>query len=411
MSLLLTAVTPAVFWPVRLNDFVNYDDPSYVTDNTHVQHGLTWQGVVSAFRTGHSANWHPLTWLSHMLDCQLYELRPWGHHVTSLLFHTTNTLLLFLLFRSVTGAMWRSALVAALFAFHPLHVESVAWVAERKDVLSTFFGLLSLLAYVLWVEKSKVQGPKSKVEGQVVTFHASRFYLLSLLLFALSLMSKPMLVTLPCLLLLLDYWPLRRLELPSADARVQGSKVLRLFVEKLPFLALTAVSCLLTIRVQGQAGAVASAELLPSTVRVLNALLAIVACIGKLFWPVNLYVFYPYPTLWPAARIVLAVVVLIALSAAAFRWRGTKPYFIVGWLWFLGTLVLAFRACTLTGSTNATYVETLAAAYAEVGMFTEALSVQQMACELATSQGQSSQAAFARNRLELYRSQKPFREP
>jgi hypothetical protein len=169
------AVTLACFWPVRHNDFVSYDDQDYVTENSHVQQGVTWQGVLWAFRTGHAANWHPLTWLTHMLDCQLYGLNPWGHHLTSLFFHIANTLLLFVVLQRMTGAQWRSAFVAALFAVHPLHVESVAWVAERKDVLSTFFGLLAIWAYACYAEKSKVQSPESKVQGPKSAVQGSKF--------------------------------------------------------------------------------------------------------------------------------------------------------------------------------------------------------------------------------------------
>ena len=353
VSLLLAALTLAVFWPVIHFDFVNYDDPGYVTENSHVSRGLTWEDVVWAFRTGHAANWHPVTWLSHMLDCQLYGLKPWGHHLTNLLFHTANTLLLFLLLQRMTGARWRSAFVAALFALHPLHVESVAWVAERKDVLSTFFGLLSIWAYAAYVEKSKVQSPKSKVMGASATqpatrntLPAPRFYLLSLLLFALSLMSKPMHVTLPFLLLLLDYWPLRRLDPPSANARVQGSRfkvqgseVLRLFVEKLPFLALAATSSIVTFLTQKHGGALAPADLLPMGSRILNTVVAYATYTGKLLWPIHLSVFYPYPQVRSPGLIALAAVFLLAITASAMLGCRKAPHFLVGWLWFLGTLV------------------------------------------------------------------------
>ena len=244
LCLLLAVVTLAVFWPVRLNDFIEYDDQDYVTANSQVQRGLSWEGLAWAFTTGHAANWHPLTWLSHALDVQLFGLNPAGHHLTSLLFHIANTLLIFLFLRRTTGATWRSAFVAAFFALHPLHVESVAWVAERKDVLSTFFGLLSLWAYAAYAAEReggnpKVRNPKTegnpkpeirepnrevRCQGRRATssrITLSRFYLLSLLLFAFSLMSKPMLVTLPFLLLLLDYWPLGRWQ-PGPAARTHG---------------------------------------------------------------------------------------------------------------------------------------------------------------------------------------------
>src|ERR1035437_286432 len=240
-----------------------------------------------------------------MLDYQLHGGSSEGMHLTNLLLHATNTVLLFLLFRRMTGALWRSAFVAAVFALHPLHVESVAWVAERKDVLSTFFGLLAIGAYARYAAKSKVQGSKFNVRGSRFPLsirhpRSSLWYVLSLLIFMCSLMSKSMLVIFPFVRLLLDYWPLRRLELPSADARVrgsrfkvQGSKVLRLLVEKLPFLAITAASCVVTFLVQKQPGAVPSADLLSVGSRVSNAPVAYCAYIAKPFWPLHLSVFYP----------------------------------------------------------------------------------------------------------------------
>ena len=330
--LLLAAVTLAVFWPVRLNDFVNYDDPGYVTENSYVKRGLTWEGAVWALRTGHAANWHPLTWFSHMLDVQLFGLNPAGHHLSNLLFHIANTMLVFLLLRRATGATWRSAFVAALFAVHPLHVESVAWVAERKDVLSTFFGLLALGAYVRYAEMSKVQGPWSVVRGPW-----SRFYLLSLFLFTLSLMSKPMLVTLPFLLLLLDYWPLNRLQLATQHSTLKT--LLLLLREKLPFFALAAASCVVTFLVQKHGGALAPAEVLPIGPRVINIVLAYFTYLGKMFWPIHLSVFYPYAQFRPPGRVALAAVCLVAITASAVLGRRKAPHFLVGWLWFLGTLV------------------------------------------------------------------------
>src|ERR1035437_5057262 len=218
LCLLLALSTFSVFLPVARQGFVNYDDSDYVTENPHVLGGLNWANVVWAFTTGHASNWHPLTWLSHMLDCQLFGNQAGPQHLVSVGFHVANALLLLLLLRRMTGALWRSALVAALFALHPLHVESVAWASERKDVLSGFFFLLTIGAYVRYVE---VQSPKSKVQSPTtasykapsasrITYHAPFYFLLSLFLFALGLMSKPMLVTLPFVLLLLDYWPLQR---------------------------------------------------------------------------------------------------------------------------------------------------------------------------------------------------------
>jgi hypothetical protein len=246
-SVLLFALVLGVFWPALSNGFVGYDDPDYVTENDHVRAGLTWESVQWAFRSTEAANWHPLTRLSHMLDCQLYGLAPWGHHLTSILLHALNATLLFLVLRRMTGAAWRSFAVGLLFGLHPLRVESVAWIAERKDVLSTLFWLLTLWAYVRYVEKSVVSSQWSVVERRAssaapdttpglatdygprttdcpsrFTFHVSGFYLLSLLLFILGLMSKPMVVTLPCVLLLLDYWPLKRMK--NEECRMKNAE-------------------------------------------------------------------------------------------------------------------------------------------------------------------------------------------
>src|SRR5262249_19807894 len=228
---LLGALILGAFWPALNNGFVLYADPVYVTQNPQVSSGLNWASVAWAWRTGHGGNWHPLTWLSHMLDVQLFGLNPWGHHLTSLLLHLANTLLLFLVLRRMTGTVWPSALVAALFGLHPLRVESVAWVAERKDVLSGFFFLLTLLAYHSYVDRRSTQ-------------HARPYYFLALILFALGLLSKPMLVTLPFVLLLLDFWPLERTDLGRAGSGLGSFRPL--LVEKVPFLALSLASCLVT---------------------------------------------------------------------------------------------------------------------------------------------------------------------
>ena len=231
---MLSIVTLAAYWPVLHNNFVHFDDTDYVTENIHVLTGLTWGNVVWAFGNGYASNWHPLTWLSHMLDVQLFGLNPIGHHLTNLLLHLANTLLLFAVLRRMTGAIWRSAFVAALFAVHPLHVESVAWVAERKDVLSGLFLMLTLWAYVRNAECG-MPNADSRITPQAsrFTFHVSPFYLLALLFFACGLMSKAMLVTVPFLLLLLDFWPLGRLLLKTQDPRLRT-----LLLEKLPFFAL-----------------------------------------------------------------------------------------------------------------------------------------------------------------------------
>ena len=352
VGVLLAAVTLAAYWPVLDNDFVSYDDRAYVTENPHVLAGLSRDSVQWALRTGHAGNWHPLTWLSHILDVQLYGLNPAGHHSTSLLLHTVNGLLLFICLRRMTGALWRSATVAALFALHPMHVESVAWVAERKDVLSTCFFLLTLIAYAKYVTsdawrvtggesevhgpqstvslRSTVHSPQSTVHAPRSTLHAPLFYGLSLLCFALGLMSKPMLVTLPCVLLLLDFWPLRRM---------QSGAVGWLVLEKVPFLALSLASSVTTFLIQRGAGAVSSLETLPLEFRISNALISYARYAIKMVWPVNLAVFYPAPSQWPDIWVGAALVVLAGVSALAL-WRvRTAPYLAVGWFWYLGTLV------------------------------------------------------------------------
>ncbi|MGH9783786.1 MAG: glycosyltransferase family 39 protein, partial [Terriglobia bacterium] len=285
-SLGLIAANVIVYAPVRQYGFVSLDDPQYVSENPNVLGGLTWKGVSWAFTTEQTGNWHPLTWLSHMLDVQLYGINAGGQHLTNVLFHIANTLLLFGLLHRMTGALGRSAFVAGLFAVHPLHVESVAWVAERKDVLSALLWMLTLWAYVGYVRRPRL--------GR---------YLVVFLLFALGLMAKPMLVTLPFVLLLLDFWPLRRLSLGADSPGRSGwallwdqrSVVLQLVWEKLPLLALTVASSVLTFVVQRQEGAVSGLATFPLSLRVENALVSYAAYIGKMLWPTRLAVFYPFP--------------------------------------------------------------------------------------------------------------------
>jgi len=348
LSLVLALATFSVFLPLEWHDFVNYDDPDYVTANAHVQSGLKWDNVPWAFTTGHASNWHPLTWLSHMLDCQFFGQRAGGQHLISAGFHIINTVLLFLLLRKLTGALWRSALVAALFALHPLHVESVAWISERKDVLSTLFFLLTVWAY------SKYVGQRgSRVEGREDSSHSSRYYALTLLFFALGLMSKPMLVTLPFVLLLLDYWPLNRLRLSISSPALTGpsswatspthiqyaipSTVLRLIVEKVPFLILSLLSSYITFLVQRKGGAVSTSISLGA--RLANALISYCRYIGKMFWPGNLSVLYPHPGHWPAGKVAASGGLLLLIFLAMAVLARKRPYLVVGWLWFFGTLV------------------------------------------------------------------------
>jgi tetratricopeptide (TPR) repeat protein len=329
ISLLLAAATLAVFYPVVHHQFVSFDDPDYVTANTHVKGGLTRGDVAWAFRASFAGNWHPLTWLSHMLDCQLYGLNPAGHHLTSLLLHAANAVLLFLLLRRLTGAVWRSAFVAALFALHPLRVESVAWVAERKDVLSAFFFMLTLCAYARYAEV-RSQHPASSIR-----YHATHYYLLSLLCFALGLMSKPMLVTLPCVLLLLDYWPLQRLQLNTRNSTLKA--LFPLLREKIPFFLLSAASCLVTVLAQERAMQPLTNLSIGS--RIGNALVAYVRYLGKTVWPTHLATPYPHPGHWPLPQVLLAAVLLIGLTLGALSLYRKLPFVPVGWFWFLGTLV------------------------------------------------------------------------
>ena len=319
----LGLITLALYLPALHHGFVDYDDQQYVTDNPRVQAGLTWKGFVWAFGF-HAANWHPLAWLSHMLDCQLYGAWAGGHHLTSLLVHTGSTLLLFSVLNRMTKAPWRSAAVAGLFAWHPLHVESVAWVAERKDVLCAFFWMLTLWGYVRFVEQFKVRSPKSKV-----------FYGATLLAFALALMAKPMAVTLPFVLLLLDYWPLNRIRNSEFGIR----NFLPLLVEKIPFLLLSGGACVLTMQAQAQGLAIVSAAGLPVSSRIVHALAAYNHYLVAMFVPRQLAVYYPYEFHLRAWTIVCAVAVLVLATLLAIKNLRGRPYLMTGWLWYLGTLV------------------------------------------------------------------------
>jgi protein O-mannosyl-transferase len=325
----LLAITAGVFASVRGFDFVSWDDPWYVSNNPHVAGGLTWASVAWAFTSGGEFYWHPLTWLSHMLDVSLYGMNAGGHHVTSALLHLANTLLLFALLRQMTGATWRSGLVAALFAVHPLHVESVAWVAERKDVLSTFFWMLTLAAYVWYVRRP-----------------GWRRYLAVAGAFSLGLMAKPMIVTLPVVLLLLDVWPLGRWPAgPPRTGSAAGERppgrtaILRLVWEKVPLFALAVASSVGTFIVQQQVGAVAGLDVLPVQVRVANAVVSYGAYLYMTVVPVNLAAFYPYPPGLPSWWLVgLTAIGLTVVVLAAVRMVRTRPYLIVGVLWYLITL-------------------------------------------------------------------------
>jgi tetratricopeptide (TPR) repeat protein len=412
---LLGAATLAALWPVVHGSFTFFDDDDYIVNNPHVRGGLSWANAVWAFSTGYQCNWHPLTWLSHILDVELFGMRPGWHHFGNLVLHTANSLLLFLLLEGLTRAPWRSALVAAWFALHPLHVESVAWVAERKDVLSTLFFLLTLMAYARYVRglqaaecpKSEVRNPKSEgnpkpeirsaeCEARSPQFSIFNFqcalrapkaaYVLSLALFALGLMSKPMLVTLPFVLLLLDYWPLGRFGLgvpaslaapaPSDESgprisdfglrtshfgfrvsdflrisdfglRTSRRLPLELVLEKIPFFCLALGSCIVTYVVQQKGHAIVTALLpvLPLPSRVANAIASYWKYLGKTVWPVDLAVFYQHPDLcypsrqWPAGMIAVGALLLALVSLYALARLRRRPWLAVGWFWYVGTLV------------------------------------------------------------------------
>ena len=319
VCLALVLVTLAVYWPVTRHEFVHYDDDQYLVDNSHVNSGLSWANIVWAFENKHAGNWHPLTWIAHMAGCQMFGLNPAGHHLVNVLFHIINSLLLFLFLTRTTGAFWRSALVTAFFAWHPLRVESVAWAAELKDVLSAFFWMLTLVVYAVYTEQSKVHGPKSKV-----------YYGLSLLAFACGLLSKPMVVTLPFVLLLLDYWPLNRFA---------GKPARQLVIEKIPFFVLAAVVSVVTFMVQASSGAFWTLENLPFSARIANALTAYPGYIFKIFWPANLALIYPHPHHWPVVSVASSTLLLLVLTVLILRRAKQQPYLFTGWFWFVGTLV------------------------------------------------------------------------
>jgi tetratricopeptide (TPR) repeat protein len=328
--LALSLLVSGVYWQVGGHAFINFDDDKYVSVNPIVLRGLTWEGIVWAFTTFTEANWHPLTWLSHMLDVELFGPSAGWHHRMNVLYHLLNTELLFLVLWRMTGWMWKSAFVAALFGVHPLHVESVAWVAERKDVLSTLFWMLTMGAYLRYARRPGI--------GR---------YILVAVLFALGLMCKPMLVTLPFVLLLLDGWPLGRLATSDSPHfpswRFSVPVLSRLVWEKVPLLGMSAISCAITYLAQSKDRAVLSFEHLPFGSRISNALMSYVVYLGKTVWPSSLAVFYPHPAIIhanvPAWEIAGAILLLCGLSIIALREGHRRPYLAMGWLWYLGTLV------------------------------------------------------------------------
>lgn len=323
----LIVVTLAVYWQVGNHEFLNYDDGPYITENPHTSTGLTGSNVFWAFTSTHSSNWHPITWLSHMADAQMYGMNPRGHHLTNVIIHTVTAVLLLLLLFRLTGSLWQSSFVAAMFALHPLHVESVAWAAERKDILCAFFWFLTLLFYAEYVKKRK---PTQ--------------YLLSLLSFVLGLMSKPMLVTLPIVMLLLDFWPFDRYPLVGQKAlrhRQFGLmfRLTPLVKEKIPFFACSLLSAAVTIYAQHEGGAMRSLIATPFRIRVENAISAYVKYITKTLWPQDLAVFYPYPSSVPLWQVICSLLVLVFISATTISVRRRHPSLVVGWFWFIVTLV------------------------------------------------------------------------
>jgi tetratricopeptide (TPR) repeat protein len=334
ICLVLALGTMALYWPITHHPFIEFDDTDYILGNPNVTSGLSATNFVWAFTTSDQANWHPLTWLSHQADCALFGVEPGWHHLVNLLYHVANTLLLFIFLRGTTGAVWRSALVAALFAWHPMHVESVAWASERKDMLSTFFWLLTLLAY--WRYARAVGGSPPR-PGRVAGLYGA-----ALGFCACGLMSKPMVVTLPFALGLLDLWPLNRIAgwqtpvPPRAGAGCRPVSVTRLVLEKIPFLVLAVAGSLTTYLVQSRAGAVAGMAVME---RLANAVLAYARYTAKLFWPTDLAVIYPHPRHWPLWLALIAVGLLLVWTfLCVYQWRKC-PYLAVGWFWFVGTLV------------------------------------------------------------------------
>ncbi|MEI6127336.1 MAG: tetratricopeptide repeat protein, partial [Pseudomonadota bacterium] len=336
VALALTAAIAFAYAQVRDFDFVNYDDPKYVYENKQVLKGLTVESVTWACTAFHEATWQPMVWLSYMLGQELHGMDPGWYHLTNVFLHMANTLLLFFLLKSMTGAFWQSSLVAALFALHPIHVESVAWITERKDVLSTFFFMLALFSYARYVKIASL-----------------RLYALTLLFFILGLMAKPMLVTLPFVLLLLDWWPLKRFTMQKHSAiadqhsafeqfqtlKPKTNNYKALLLEKIPFFVLTGASCLLTFFVQQKGGAIAPADEYSAGVRIANALVSYMLYIKKLLLPIDLAVLYPHPgefSFWKPAAAAVLLILITSLAADAVKKR---PWLLMGWLWFLGTLV------------------------------------------------------------------------
>ena len=359
-AIALFAAVFCLFLPCVRNGFTNFDDPIYLLSNPHIQHGLGWQTIQWAFTTGYASNWHPLTWLSLALDWQWFGANPRGHHLENVALHAASAALLFIVLRKMTGATWRSLFVAAVFGMHPLRVESVAWATERNDVLCTLFWVLTLLAYVEWVQQSAGSKPGSRV-----------FYALALGLFALGLMSKPMIVTLPFTLLLLDFWPLGRWPGPV--------KIKRLAIEKTPFFALALAECAVTWLVRQQGGPITAGGLsLGPGERIANACFSYTRYLGKLFAPLNLAVVYPLPPGggWPVAPVIASAVYLLVITVAIILLARRWPYLLTGWFWYLGTLLPVIGLVQIG-------IQSMADRYTYVPMIGPVLALTWAACDAA----------------------------
>jgi len=325
--LFLIVASVMVYAQVAQHDFVNFDDGLYVCDNDQVKEGISTKGIIWAFSITGKTYWHPLTWFSHMLDCQVFGLNAGMHHIMNLFFHTINSILLFTVLWMSTGSIWRSAFVSALFTVHPVNVDTIAWVAERKNLLSTSFWMLTMIAYVFYVRRPGM-----------LRYATTAFF------FSLGLLAKPMLVTLPCVLFLLDYWPLQRFKVVKRKEirttfQLEGEKISRLIVEKFPLLALSILSIVISIMSMKRGDMMVAQDMSPMAVRIANAIVSYATYLGKLFWPTNLTFFYPYPEVVPLIQVAGALALILTITLLAVYLFFLAPWFVVGWLWFLGTMV------------------------------------------------------------------------
>ena len=350
LSILIAVLTLAIYWQVLDYGFINFDDPTYVIENKHIRDGLTIEGVKWAFTSFYASNWHPLTWLSHMLDIEFFGMNPGMHHLSNITIHTLNAVLLFILLERMSGVLWRSAMVAALFALHPLHVESVAWISERKDILSTFFGILTLTAYVRYTR-----------------MHGLKRYTQMTVLFICSIMSKPMMVTLPLLMLVLDFWPLKRIDAMKGESGykpVMGTlrNLLLLFREKIILFAVAFISGIVTVCAQHSGGAVQSVVLLNLGDRMMNAAVSYCTYIWKMVWPTGLAVYYPYPSAFVFSHVVLCMALIVVVTIAIIAFMDKRPYLASGWFWYMVTLLPVIGIIQVGGQSMAdryTYVPSI----------------------------------------------------